>query len=537
MVSLTLVTSAPTAQAGFLDGLSSGLSSIGGIVGQVGGIVGTVRGIFGGSSGGSNGSVGTGLFDGSAPRIFEGGLQGGLNIGVDNIVSSGVVIVQDFDAIFASIEGTVGVTPTGEFVLPDPEKFNQIGENTSLRQYILNVLNFALTFLGLIAVAFIVYAGFLYVTAGGDDGNTEKAKKIILYAVIGILVILAAFAIVNTVIQNAGRGTGDRGEIPDNPGTTTTITTTDGTVIPVISGSDPTGTGTTSVLASSLGNLITVSGEGVQDFGNTAVASPEAARAGINFGLATQAQALFDFGDGTQAILNTVDNPGATISHPFGEERTFPIRVIIENAQGSLPVRKEIVVGGLDAKFTMNRAEITVGESLRLDATSTQVTVGSVREYAWSCDGGTGCFTDTFGRETSVSFTAPGEYKVKLNVENVLGVTDTMEKNIRVIGGSPVGNFSFSSARNSNKPAEFVFNAGGSVNRLGNPSGLTYFWNFDGDFQQVGAPSVNYEFTTTGPKTVELVVVENFRGDQLRSEPVAQTVEVETVIPVDFTVE
>ena len=550
ILSLNLVFVTPS--HAFLGSITSGLGSVTGVVNQVGGIVGgisgivnSVRGLFGGGGGGgSAGTPATGLFDGDAARIFSGGAQGGLNVGVDNIVSSGVVIVQDFDAIFQSIEGRVGVTPTGQFVLPDPEKFNQIGENTSLRQYILNVLNFALTFLGLIAVAFIVYAGYLYVTSGGDDGNMEKAKKIILYAVIGILVILAAFALVNTVIQNAGRGTGDRGEIPDGAlpaGAVTnsngTITLPNGTVLTPPTSGNGTLNGNGNNITNNLANLITVSGNGVQDFGGTAVATPDGALNGITFGLATQAQALFDFGDGTQAILNTVDNPGATIVHPFGETRSYPVRVIIENAQGTLPVRKEIVVGGLEAKFNMDRAEITVGESLNLDASTTQVTVGSISGYNWTCEGGAGCFGETFGRQASVEFTAPGEYTVILTVGNVLGLEDSYSKNIRVIGGEPVANFSVQSAGNSQKPAEFSFNAGSSVNRTGDNNGLTYFWNFDGEFVESRTPNLNYEFNTVGGKTVELVVVERIQGNPVRSAVMSQTVEVETVIPVDFTVE
>ncbi len=461
-------------------------------------------------------------------------------MGVDSIVSSGVVIEQDFDAIFESVEGRVGVTPTGQFVLPDPEKFNQIGENTSLRQYILNVLNFGLTFLGLIAVAFIVYAGFLYVTSAGDDGNMEKAKKIILYAVIGILVILAAFALVNTVIQNAGRGTGDRGEVPTGSVTTQTSTNSDGTItLPngTVLTSPTDGTGSTSTISSQLGNLITVSGEGVQDFGGTAVATPDGAVNGITFGLSTQAQALFDFGDGTQAILNTIDDPSATIVHQFGDKRSYPIRVIIENTNGTLPVRKELVVGGLEAKFNMNRAEVSVGESLSLDGSATQVTVGSISGYVWTCEGGTGCFDETFGQQASVQFSAPGEYTVTLTVENVLRLSDSYSKTIRVIGGAPVADFSVKSAQNTEKPAEFIFNATSSVNRAGDTSGLTYFWNFDGDFIESQQPQVNYEFDSIGAKNVELVVIEKAQGNSWRSETSTQIVEVETVIPVDFTVE
>ncbi len=77
----------------------------------------------------------------------------------------------------------------------------------SLRGAIQTFINFALFFLGLVAVGFIIYGGFLYVTSQGDDGNTEKAKNIIIYAVIGIIVILISYALINTII---GSGTGNR---------------------------------------------------------------------------------------------------------------------------------------------------------------------------------------------------------------------------------------------------------------------------------------------------------------------------------------
>ena len=120
---------------------------------------------------------------------------------------------------------------------------------------------------------------------------------------------------------------------------------------------------------------------------------------------------------------------------------------------------------------------------------------------------------------------------------NVLGLTDSVTKRIRVIGGAPVASFNVQSAQNAQAPAQFTFNAGESVNRTGDNNGLTYFWNFDGDFLESRTPSVNYEFTSVGDKTVELVVVERIQGNPLNSETVTQTVNVETIIPVDFTIE
>ena len=60
-------------------------------------------------------------------------------------------------------------------------------------------VNFALGFLFVLAVTILIYAGFLYVT--GVQANVDKAKKIIPYVVIGIILIFSAYAIVNTVLS------------------------------------------------------------------------------------------------------------------------------------------------------------------------------------------------------------------------------------------------------------------------------------------------------------------------------------------------
>jgi hypothetical protein len=52
----------------------------------------------------------------------------------------------------------------------------------------------------------IIYGGVLYVSAAGDEGKIDKGKKIIMYAIVGIVIILLSFAIVNTVLGGAGAG-------------------------------------------------------------------------------------------------------------------------------------------------------------------------------------------------------------------------------------------------------------------------------------------------------------------------------------------
>lgn len=77
------------------------------------------------------------------------------------------------------------------------------GGQTGLRGIVLTIVNFFLTFLGLLAVIMVIYGGFLYVGSGGNEESVNKAKKILLYALIGIVVIIVSFALVNTILGAA----------------------------------------------------------------------------------------------------------------------------------------------------------------------------------------------------------------------------------------------------------------------------------------------------------------------------------------------
>ena len=78
------------------------------------------------------------------------------------------------------------------------------GGQTGLRGIVLTIINFFLTFLGLLAVIMVIYGGFLYVGSGGNEESVNKAKKILLYAAIGVIVIIVSFALVNTLLGAAG---------------------------------------------------------------------------------------------------------------------------------------------------------------------------------------------------------------------------------------------------------------------------------------------------------------------------------------------
>lgn len=66
------------------------------------------------------------------------------------------------------------------------------------------VVNTILYVLGAIAVIMIVIGGIRYVTSGGDASGVTAAKNTILYAVIGLIVAILAYAIVNFVAKSFG---------------------------------------------------------------------------------------------------------------------------------------------------------------------------------------------------------------------------------------------------------------------------------------------------------------------------------------------
>ncbi len=78
--------------------------------------------------------------------------------------------------------------------------------NTVMTTWITSWTKFLLPIAAVVAVAAIVWAGFLYITSATDDGNAEKAKKIIMYVVVGIIVILSATIIVESFFYNGTKG-------------------------------------------------------------------------------------------------------------------------------------------------------------------------------------------------------------------------------------------------------------------------------------------------------------------------------------------
>lgn len=75
-----------------------------------------------------------------------------------------------------------------------------LGVESDLPTLVGSVINVLLGVLGIVFVVLVVYAGFLYLTSQGEEGNVKKAKKLLTQAVIGLIIIVAAYAISSYVI-------------------------------------------------------------------------------------------------------------------------------------------------------------------------------------------------------------------------------------------------------------------------------------------------------------------------------------------------
>ncbi|MBI2632992.1 MAG: DUF2341 domain-containing protein [Parcubacteria group bacterium] len=103
-------------------------------------------------------------------------------------------LLTPFSAVFAQ-DLTNGM---GEF-----QSQTQLG-GVDLITVIGRIVNIFLSFLGLIGVILVIYAGFIWMTSGGNPEQISKAKKLMTAALVGLLIIIMSFAIVNFILKLFG---------------------------------------------------------------------------------------------------------------------------------------------------------------------------------------------------------------------------------------------------------------------------------------------------------------------------------------------
>ena len=75
----------------------------------------------------------------------------------------------------------------------------------SATEIVTNILNTAYFLAGIVAVGMIIFAGIQYLTANGEQKKKKKAMDTIIFSVVGLIIVIAAFAITKFVVDNVGK--------------------------------------------------------------------------------------------------------------------------------------------------------------------------------------------------------------------------------------------------------------------------------------------------------------------------------------------
>jgi hypothetical protein cdiviTM7_00627 len=119
------------------------------------------------------------------------------------VLSIALMICMVFGAsalLATSLSGSVSAQVSdGIDIATTPEmKGKQIEGKGGLIQTVVNVL---LWVVGALSVIMIIFSGIRYVTSAGDAAKTKAAQNSLIYAVVGLIVAIFAWAIVNMVID------------------------------------------------------------------------------------------------------------------------------------------------------------------------------------------------------------------------------------------------------------------------------------------------------------------------------------------------
>lgn len=88
-------------------------------------------------------------------------------------------------------------------ILPRGDEI-EAGGNLTIAGLIASLINGAILISALAVLLYLILGGFQWLTSGGDKGKTEQARNKITSALIGLLIVIASWAIFNLILQFFG---------------------------------------------------------------------------------------------------------------------------------------------------------------------------------------------------------------------------------------------------------------------------------------------------------------------------------------------
>lgn len=111
------------------------------------------------------------------------------------IMVSGLIGVPAFAGTSSSVSCPADL-PNRELICA-----SSTGGESKLINTVSNVLMAIYGIVGILAVVMIVVGGVKYMTSQGDPGKIQSAKNTIMYSIIGLVIVLAAFAITDFILS------------------------------------------------------------------------------------------------------------------------------------------------------------------------------------------------------------------------------------------------------------------------------------------------------------------------------------------------
>lgn len=103
-------------------------------------------------------------------------------------LSFNFVVVNKLAVAGSSWGGQIGMKEIGSAYRDDPE-------TEDIRYKVVKIINLILSFLGILCLILIVFAGFKWMTAGGSEDQVKSAQAILKNAVIGLVIILLSWSV------------------------------------------------------------------------------------------------------------------------------------------------------------------------------------------------------------------------------------------------------------------------------------------------------------------------------------------------------
>ena len=130
-----------------------------------------------------------------------------IKISLRNIIYSLLFITC---LMFASLVKPVSAFTCPEKTIRENEPVSALSEcnvektegEKSLMSNVNMLINVFTSVMGFLAVAMIIYGGFMLLTAQGDPARIKRGKDVVLYSVIGLILVVLAYAIVNFVMNS-----------------------------------------------------------------------------------------------------------------------------------------------------------------------------------------------------------------------------------------------------------------------------------------------------------------------------------------------